>query len=270
MKPLGLRVRAMLGSTLVPASVGAAVVAPSPAGAVSEVVLFVNGTSGTETTGCTGPGADACQTIQEGVSAADALSGDEVTVTVAPGSYTGPVDATSAALAALTVRGAGASSTTVSGGDTTEDFFVTSGVVTISELAVDSGRAAYGGGVIDVDATVTLTDDTLTGDSSAIFGGAVFVADGGTATLVDDTLSDDSAGATGGAVANDDGRLFMTDDTLVGDSTTGYGGGIASNSEAVLTDDTFSENSADTGGAVAAAGDTTLTFDTAPRTSPTP
>jgi len=53
------------------------------ASAISPTTLYVDNVDGTATTGCTAPGASACKTIQEGVTAAESLGSAAVTVDVA-------------------------------------------------------------------------------------------------------------------------------------------------------------------------------------------
>ncbi len=239
--------RAVLGVALMVGALSAGAFLPqTPAGATGTTTLYVNASLGTKMTGCSGRGATACQTVLEGVDAAELLTGT-VVVTVAAGTYTGGVTVTASGLVSLTVRGAGASSTTVSGRSTEEDFDVYGGTVVLSDLGIDDGTASEGGGVFISTGTTTLSDDTFSGDT-ATFGGGVI--DYGTADVIDDTFTTDHAGSSGGGFTNAYANATLTDDTFSNDTATDYGGGVANWGKGVVTDDTFSGDTATYGGGI--------------------
>lgn len=205
---------------------------------------------GTSSDGCqlTHP----CPTIQDAVSAATGATASEsglrVTITVAGGTYNGDVTVTASKLASLVIKGAGQSTTTVTGGGSTRDFSVAGGTVTLSGLSIDDGHVSTappgGGGVAISGGNVTLTGDTFAHNFAAAGGGVS--NDGGTATLTDDTFVDDVAGV-GGGVFNV-GTVTLTDDTFVDDAATGGGALFNQGGPANVTDDTFSGDSGATGG----------------------
>jgi hypothetical protein len=123
----------------------------------------------------------------------------------------------------LTITGPGASSVAVKGGGSSSNFSVftvNSGVTaSISGLTISNGNAPNGGGVYNA-GSLTLTNDTLSGNSAKYNGGGVYNGNG-TATLTDDTLSGNSA-QCGGGVYNS-GTAMLTNDTLSGNSAQ-YGG----------------------------------------------
>lgn len=250
------RVRALLGAAIVAGSVGGATLAAAaPAGAVTGLRLYVNGSQGTRTTGCTGPGPAACVTIQEAVNASAAYAGAAVTITVAAGTYAGGITITSGGPASLTIDGAGANVTVVTGSGTTQGFSLTRVTVTISGIAVNTGRAEYGAGVSSFLGRTTLTDDTFSGDRATTDGGAV-TSDAGTLVLTHDTFTADSARYVGGGVSVYASTASITDSTFTNDGTdTGGGGvGIWGGSTAIITDDTFTTDSAPLGGGVGVEG----------------
>jgi fibronectin-binding autotransporter adhesin len=220
---------------------------------------------------------DPCPSIGDALSVAEAptasdprLAGAAVTVAVASGTYPGAIDVSASELASVTIQGAGASTTEVAGGDSTRDFAVSGGTVTISNLSIDDGHAATsGGGGVSVTGsdTITLSHDDFSGDSAA-YGGAL--SDGaGSATVSDDTFVDDSATDSGGGVADTGANATFTDDTFAGDFTTskGTGGGGISNlgAKSTLTNDTFFDDGAGYGGGLFnanATGTVTMTDDT--------
>src|SRR5689334_16962617 len=63
--------------------VGVISLAGTPSGAATTATFYVDNVNGTQTAGCSSAGSGACKTIQEGVTAAQALSGTAVTVDVA-------------------------------------------------------------------------------------------------------------------------------------------------------------------------------------------
>ena len=54
---------------------GVMALSSAPSAAATSATLFVDNVAGTQTTGCSTSGAGACKTIQQGVTAAEALSG---------------------------------------------------------------------------------------------------------------------------------------------------------------------------------------------------
>ncbi len=140
----------------------------------------------------------------------------------------------------LTITGPGASRMAVSGNHTvTPVLNVTSGGVRISGITIeDGGPFSEEGGGIGNSGTLTLTDDTVSGNS-ADNGAGIANAFGGTLTLTDDTVSGNSGLVQGGGIFNHSATLTVTDSTISGNS----GGGISSNGTMTLTDSTVSGNS---------------------------
>ena len=184
--------------------------------------------------------------------------GGSQTITFAPG-LTGTISL-GAGLeigSSVTIDGPGASLLTVSGGGPSSnfsDFTVDSGVTaTISGLTIANGYTTNDGGGVSNGGDLTLSDDTVTGNS-AYFGGGIY--DAGTATLENDTISDNSAYDGGGVLSA--GVVTLINATLFGNSAT-YGGGIGNHATVVLTNVTIAGNSAvDGGGGIADGGTATL------------
>jgi putative cell wall-binding protein len=259
------RVRALFGATLVVGSLsGALSVSEGTAGATpSAVTLYVNAATGTKTAGCTGPGTTACTTIQDGVAAAELLTGDAVTVTVAAGTYSGGITITAGTLDSLTIVGkTGPSATVVTGDHEVGDVTVSGMTVTIKGLSVDQGAASQGGGIYTDATTTTLRDDAFTADK-ATTGGGVYNSTESSTTITDVTFSTDSA-TTGGGLFNARGIVATTHVAFSADSAADDGGGIynqgayddsANNAHdeygsIAMVDDTISADMADTGGGV--------------------
>jgi hypothetical protein len=285
-----------IGACLVAVPFAAVVSAvPVSASPPYSTTLYVNASTGTAITGCTSPGSAACQTITEGVTAAEALSNTAVTVDVAAGTYDEEVtvDVPVADSDTLTIQGAGAATTILNDGGTPgNDIAIGAGTVTIDGLTISGASTivypetaggvnisgsivtldndtisgdsagdpevpASGGGVYAVDSIVTLDNDVISHDSAET-GGGVFL-DAGTATLDNDAMSDDSATA-GGGVAVSAGTATLDNDTFSGDSAD-YGGGVNNAGTSTLDNDTFSGDSASDGGGVYNVDGVTATLD---------
>ncbi len=142
------------------------------------------------------------------------------------------------------------------------------GTVTIGNGSTlsDNSAGQLGGGISSI-GTVTIRDSTLTNNSASASGGAgggIFNDAGSTLTLVNDTLSGNNAPrGDGGAVFNNDATLTSTNDTFSGNTISGNGGGIFNEGGIVTSvDDTFTGNMVSdgagfyaNGGAVTLAGD---------------
>jgi predicted outer membrane repeat protein len=251
--------------------VGGLVLVPAAtSGATTAVTLYVSN-SGTVTTGCTGPGADACQTIAQGVTAAQLLSTDDVTIDVAASTtpYNTNVDISNVN-PSLTIAGAGAATTTLDG--TSSSYVIEVGyraVVTVTGVTLENGSNAnggavnsegyftatnvvfsdndggtYGGAIYDAEGPVTVTNSTFSGNSAG-WGGAV--ADEATVTLTSDTFSLNTAEYGAALYSANDATVDAEDDTFVSNTASGSGGGIDSYGPLTAINDTFLNNVATNG-----------------------
>ncbi len=232
-------------------SLGLLVVPGVAASATTSVTLYVS-QSGTVTTGCTSSGTGACETIAEGVAAATALSGDDVTIEVAASvtSYDETLDITDTANPALTINGAGAGSTTIDNAGSGCVVTNENATLTLSNLTISDGDGSTGGGGVCNNYIVYLTDDTLSHDAGSYGGG---LNNNYEATLSGDTFSHDTSTNGGGAIYSsnglDEASITVADSTL-SDNSAYQGGAIYSYGSFSLTDDTVSANTASQGGAV--------------------
>ncbi len=143
-----------------------------------------------------------------------------------------------------------AAGVTISGGGSSRVFEVDSGVTaSISGLTISGGAtaSANGGGLANY-GTATLTDCTLSGNSS-LYGAGLF--NYGSATLTDCTVS----GNSGGGIYNS-ANLTLTDCTVSANTAADDGGGLLNTGSATLTDCTVSGNS---GGGIYNSASLTLT-----------
>ncbi|MDD5272279.1 MAG: right-handed parallel beta-helix repeat-containing protein [Methylovulum sp.] len=145
------------------------------------------------------------------------------------------------------------------------------GALTLSRVSVQNGKTDYanggnGGGILN-SGQLTLTDTTVSGNSTYYSGGGIF--SDGTLTLTNSTVSGNSAEYEfdGGGGIFSGGTLTLTNSTISGNSAAGYlggGGGILSRGTLTLTNSTVSGNSSSRsyGGGITAYGPSTLTNST--------
>src|SRR5262249_1802709 len=193
---------------------------------------------------------------------ADAHDGDTIEFGV-----TGTITLTTGELIvqkSITINGPGSDNLAVDGNHASRVFHVRGGVTaTISGLTITNGSASgnSGGGIDNDHSTLTVSDCTLSGNSSDFHGGGIsndgFRSDvfGGIAalTVTNSTLSGNSAGV-GGGIYNDgyfgSATLTISNTTLSGNSANVLGGGGISNygvsgsTTLTVTNSTLSGNSA--------------------------
>ena len=147
---------------------------------------------------------------------------------------------------AVTITGAGASSTIIDGnGATISDrvFHVTTAVaVTFSGITIQNGMPIQTGGGIYTLGAVTLINSTVSGNTAGWHYGGIFA--GGTVTLTNSTISGNTAAAfdIGGIRAG--GAVTMTNSTLSGNTAAGNYGGIYAWAGMTVIDSTIYGNSA--------------------------
>jgi len=255
---------------------------PGTSAALAAQTLYVDNVHGLQTTGCTGPGTSACKTVQEGVTAAEALLGTAVTLDVAGSnskySETVIVNIPSGSTDTLDIKGTGTVLPTLDSAGTGADISVpvtSTGAITIDHLTISGGHAAHGGGVNDVGSgTLTLSHATLSNNLADFNGGAVDVSDGcggatsGTLVVASSTFQSNTAsGPDGGAIDAQDcggaGSLTISDSTFAGNNGPN-GGAIYSALKGTVSNSTFVSNVATpgNGGAILAAGTLNATHDT--------
>ena len=120
--------------------------------------------------------------------------------------------------------------------------------VSITGITITGGYAPDtfddGGGIRNEDATLLLTDVTVSGNrtGSSGDGGGVFTDDGAL-TLVDSIISENFSDSDGGGIYSQDGNLVVNSSTVIGNFSDGRGGGIYANGDlATLNDSSVSDN----------------------------
>jgi len=190
---------------------------------------------------------------------ADANDGDTIDFDAA---VTGTITLSSGELLvndSITISGPGANILAVDGNAASRVFHIASGkTVTLSGLTITDGTAGSGGGIYNDNATLTINNSTLSGNSATDVnsgGGGIF-NNRATLTINNSTLSGNSApnaDRNGGGIYNNgnggSATLTINNSTLSGNSTGGNGGGIVNQGpfgSATLTinNSTLSGNSA--------------------------
>ena len=169
----------------------------------------------------------------------------------------------------LTINGPASPGVAIDGHGTVQVMVVLSGaVLNLNKLTIANGFThGYGGGLESL-GTLTVTNSTFFGNSSAD-GGGIF--SGGTLTVINSIFSYNSAliinccrAEEGGAIYNDGGTLTITNSTFFHNITGAAGGGIENNQGGTLivTNTTFFFNNAAFGGGIANGGTLTVTNST--------
>jgi parallel beta-helix repeat protein/predicted outer membrane repeat protein len=155
----------------------------------------------------------------------------------------------------VTISGTGASNLTIDANGTSRVFYLFQSLatidVTLSGMTITGGNANIGGGIKNLDESLTLVDSVVTGNSSSAKGGGLW-ADGFNMTLTirRSVISNNTSGDDGGGIYVEDtgGLLTIEDTTISGNHTSGDGGGIYfydPDDNMVISRSTISGNTAD-------------------------
>lgn len=137
-------------------------------------------------------------------------------------------------------------------------------VCSLNRLDIRNGRCYTGGGILNMDGTVTVVDCAISGNS-ANYGGGVWSS--GKMTIIDSTISENTAkkdqygsGGQGGGIYNNRGIMTIVGSKIIGNNAVeGNGGGILNDAVLTVKDSTISDNSAKfTGGGILNDGTTTI------------
>ena len=112
-------------------------------------------------------------------------------------------------------------------------------------------------------AAITFDAVTITGGTTpaGANGGGIRAPGGGTVTLTNSTVSGNTSGGNGGGVAAA-GAVTVTNSAISGNTASVNGGGVGANGVITVTNSTISSNNASTGGGVAASAVVTVTNST--------
>src|SRR5262249_10511309 len=127
----------------------------------------------------------------------------------------------------MTITGPGAGAVTISGNNAVQVFIVTS-VTTLGGVTIAGGSTSNvsGGGIANA-GTLTVTNCTLSGNSTTGLGSGGGITNNGRLAVTNSTFSGNSAG-TGGGITNEGGTVTVTGSIFTGNSALngGAGGGL--------------------------------------------
>ncbi|MCZ8039857.1 MAG: right-handed parallel beta-helix repeat-containing protein, partial [Microcystis sp. LE17-20A] len=120
------------------------------------------------------------------------------------------------------------------------------GTLTLTNNTITGNTANfYGGGIYNA-GTLTLTNNTISDNTANFYGGGIY--NGGTLTLTNSTITDNTATyGGGGGIYNNGGTLTLTNSTITGNTAPLGGGGIENRGTSTLTNSTISDNTANNG-----------------------
>jgi predicted outer membrane repeat protein len=178
-----------------------------------------------------------------------AISGE--TITFAPTLAKGTIVLTQGELdinKSLTIQGPGANQLTINANHKSRDFNIGKGInVGISGLNIINGSSTDFGGGISNQGTLTLSNDTISGNTANLGGGGIF-NNMGTLTLSNSIISKNSGG-NGGGFENVAGNATVTGTNFIANtSPNGLGGGISNSGTLNLSGSNFSQNTSFIGG----------------------
>lgn len=140
----------------------------------------------------------------------------------------------------------------ISGNDASRVFTISGGVsVAINRFRITNGFSNFGGAIRNY-GTATLTNSTLSNNTSSEGSGGAIYNDGGTVTITNSTFSANTCRIYGGAIVNGRGTVTITNSTF-SNNTSSIDGGAVHNfgGTATITNSTFSGNTSDEhGGAI--------------------
>lgn len=206
-------------------------------------------------------------------------------IIIGPGVYTQGIIGTGKR---LTLQGAGANSTIINGTSTFNTVTIlSSGVVTITDVTIQNGRNAFGGGIMNegylvlVNAvvrdnvatqhgggiwsnggsTLIIKNSTIEDNVSSFFGGGIISY--GTAIINNSTIKNNRSNAlTGGGIMASGSTPFILSNSTISGNKGVVGGGIRvdNNSTILLSNTTISNNTATSqGGGISIGGTAILT-----------
>jgi len=167
------------------------------------------------------------------------------------------------------IVGPGANRVTISGNNANGVFVIGYGTTaSLSDLTISDGRSGGGGG-INSEGTLTVTNCTIT-NNRANEGGGIY-NDPGILTVTNSTFTNNSAIAGGGGIESG-GALTVTNSTFINNNATDWGGGIDASSfssTTTIVNSSITNSSANDGGGLNISGTVVITNSTiANNTSP--
>ncbi|MBQ6616351.1 MAG: carboxypeptidase regulatory-like domain-containing protein [Thermoguttaceae bacterium] len=124
---------------------------------------------------------------------------------------------------------------------------IESGYLTITNSTISGNTSSYGGGIANY-GTTTITNSTISGNTSEYSSGGI--ANYGTTTITNSTISGNTAEYGSGGIYNGSETLTITNSEISGNTASNYHGGGINNASGILTvtNSTISENTASSSG----------------------
>lgn len=168
----------------------------------------------------------------------------------------------------LTINGAGSATTIIDGNNLDRVFDIHNGVVTISGVTIRGGNpglANGGGGILMY--TVLITDNvsltlanSIVSNNSATFGGGILKLSG-SLTISNSTITGNNTSGIGAGIFNNIGTMTLTNVTVSMNIAEGDAGGIENGGSATLNSVTINGNvSSGDGGGIFSGGSATLSL----------
>jgi parallel beta-helix repeat protein/predicted outer membrane repeat protein len=151
----------------------------------------------------------------------------------------------------MTINGPGSASLTVTRGVVAAFRIFSVGedrTVTLSGMTITNGSSVLGGGINNDGGALTVTNCTISGNTTTTSGGGIRNAEG-ILTVTGSTFSNNSA-PNGGGIHSSDGALTVTGSTFSDNSATERGGGIQTEGTATVSGSVFTDNVAEVGGGI--------------------
>ena len=183
---------------------------------------------------------------------------------------------TIAELTSLTINGPGSSLLTISANGLSRVFIAEAGTTTtIRNLTIANGRATTNGGgagVYQAGGALAIENVVFSNNTSVGEGGAIYAVSG-SMTVTGSTFANNRSDLEGGAIAGntfsgDPPPITISNSTFTGNSSIGRAGGAISGIlTLIVSDSTFTNNSAPSGGAASSGSFTNVTFNNNTATS---
>ena len=134
--------------------------------------------------------------------------------------------------------------------------------LTLTNSTLSGNSSDYGGGIYSVSGNITLTNSTCTGNQAIHNGGCIY-SRSGDINLNGSDVSGNDSGKYGGGINAVNGSITANNITINSNKAYTGGGGIAAqNGTVAVTDSTIGQNKAAGGGAIFSKGSITLARDT--------
>ena len=242
-------------------------------------IVTINGDDAGNASNCTpqttpGHGTDSSCSLRDALLQSAATGGGNITFDVAAFSTATTISLANGSLAVssgTTIKGATSGSgtslanlITIDANGASRIFTIGGGVsnASISNLLIQHGNSATGGGGIQNDGSSTLRDLTIADNTTNGSTGGGAIGNSGALVLIGSTISGNSTSGSGGGISNT-GALTLKNDTVAENSSSGSGGGIFNSGTLTVSDSTITANHAVTasgGGGIDNVGSGTVTI----------